>query len=244
MRLKSPGQSVKRFGDAGRVGQLATGFYRLAGKRSFDIAASVLGLLLLAPLFLLISALVKMSSPGSVFFGQERVGKNGRRFKIVKFRSMVTSAESAGPDITAAGDPRVTRLGKILRRSKIDELPQLWNVLRGEMSLVGPRPELPRNVAAYVPAQKKVLCVRPGITDGASIAYRREEDLLPKGSDLESFYREQVLPRKLALNLEYIEKISFVRDLSLIARTIGSLLPWPRSLPRLPKLTKSVRLSE
>ena len=118
---------------------------------------------------------------------------------------------------------RVTRLGKILRRLKIDELPQLWNVLKGEMSLVGPRPELPRYVAGYTRAQQQVLSLRPGITDPASIAYRREEDLLPRGSALEGFYREQAVPRKLALNLQYVEKMSFTRDLGLIVQTIRAL---------------------
>jgi lipopolysaccharide/colanic/teichoic acid biosynthesis glycosyltransferase len=217
-----PGESVEMFSSAEPVSSLATGFYRRTGKKTFDVVASALGLLPLMPVFLLVSALVKMTSAGPVFYLQERVGENKRRFRIIKFRSMA-GPEDVGPEITAAGDTRVTRLGKILRRLKIDELPQLWNVLNGEMSLVGPRPELPRYVAGYTQAQEQVLSVPPGITGPASIAYQREEELLPRDSDLESFYRERVLPHKLALDLEYLEKISFASDLGLIAQTIRSL---------------------
>jgi len=178
----------------------------------------------LSPLFFVIGMLLKMTSPGPTFFLQERVGRGGQLFRIAKFRSMVVNAENVGPALTFAGDPRVIQLGRILRRLKLDELPQLWNVLMGEMSLVGPRPELPRYVAGFTSQQRQVLTVRPGITDLASIVYRQEEDLLGRNPDPEQFYRQVVLPHKLSLNMEYLQRMSFVFDLSLIFQTTISLL--------------------
>jgi len=216
------------------------GFYQQWGKRILDCAAAALGLLLLGPLLLLIAVLVRLTSAGPAFYLQQRVGKGGREFKIIKFRSMEVDAERHGPGITSGGDARVTPLGRILRPLKIDELPQLWNVLKGEMSLVGPRPELPHYVAGYTRQQRQVLTIRPGITDPAALAYRREEDLLARDPDPESFYRQEVLPHKLRLNLKYLEQVSFVRDLRLILTTIRSLLVHSRG-QRQPKrsFTKS-----
>ena len=199
------------------------GFYRRSGKRVFDIVATAVGLLLLAPLLLLVTLLLKLTSRGPVFYSQERVGKGGRLFRILKFRSMVLDADVKGPAVTSAGDPRITRLGQLLRRSKLDELPQLWNVLHGDMSLVGPRPEVPLYAAGYTAEQRQVLTVRPGITDIASIAYRNEEDLLGGRPDPEQYYREVVLPDKLALNAEYLNKTSLGFDLLLILKTTRSL---------------------
>src|SRR5437899_493607 len=153
-------------------------FYTRWGKRTFDFILAASGLVLLIPVLLVVIVLVKITSKGPAFYRQDRVGQGGRIFRIVKFRSMFAAAEKHGPAITSAGDPRVTPMGRLLRRSKIDELPQLWNVLRGDMSLVGPRPEVPRYVDSYSPEQRRVLTVRPGITDPASIAYRQEEHLL------------------------------------------------------------------
>jgi lipopolysaccharide/colanic/teichoic acid biosynthesis glycosyltransferase len=184
-------------------------------------------LVLFSPVLLIVSALVKLTSPGPVFYRQERVGRNGKLFKIVKFRSMIVDADRRGPGLTLAGDPRVTTVGAVLRQLKIDELPQLWNVLRGDMSLVGPRPELPLYVANYDSGQRVVLTVRPGITDSASIAFRWEEELLAHNSNPEQSYREDVLPRKLALNLEYIERISLKHDFLLVVRTARSLMSRP-----------------
>jgi lipopolysaccharide/colanic/teichoic acid biosynthesis glycosyltransferase len=151
------------------------------------------------------------------------VGKNGELFRPFKFRSMAVGADQQGPGITAAGDARVTRAGRFLRRTKLDELPQLINVLRGDMSLVRPRPEDPRYVALYTPEQRRVLAVRPGITSAASLAYRHEEQLLA-GADWETVYREQVLPAKLAIDLDYLARRSLWSDLGLIVRTVGSML--------------------
>ncbi len=186
-----------------------------------------MALVLLAPVFALCALVIKLSSPGPVFFTQHRGGRGGRVFRIVKFRSMVVGAEHAGPGITISGDPRVTPFGGLLRRLKLDELPQLLNVLRGEMSLVGPRPELPEYVASYTSQQRKVLTVRPGITDIASVCYRYEEEVLHHSSDPKRFYREIILPHKLALNLEYLEKLTFFYDLYLIFRTLRALFIAP-----------------
>ncbi len=198
-------------------------FYATAGKRIFDCAVVVIGLLLLSPILAVIALLVKLSSRGPIFYRQERVGRDGKTFRIVKFRSMLVDADKRGLAITAAGDPRITSVGLVLRRLKLDELPQLWNVLKGEMSLVGPRPEVSRYVESYSAAQRQVLSVRPGITDPASIIYRHEEQLLGTQSDPDRYYREVVLPHKLSVNLEYLRRMSFVYDLSLVLRTTCSI---------------------
>ncbi len=202
---------------------LPQGFYRLAGKRLSDIVLAGLGLLLLAPLFVEVAVVTRSTSRGPALFRQPRVGKNGKIFAILKFRSMVAFRQQ-GPLITAAGDSRVTSWGAFLRRHKIDELPQLWNVLKGEMSLVGPRPEVQNYVRGYTPLQRRVLEVRPGITDAASLAYRTEEKVLAMSHDPEKYYVEVLLPKKLALNLAYIEGYNFSQDLSLVLMTITSLL--------------------
>lgn len=188
----------------------------------FDIVASALGLLLLMPLLLLAALWVKLDSPGPVLFRQTRVGRHGVPFTIHKFRSM---RQEPGAAITVGEDPRITRSGRFLRASKLDELPQLWDVLRGAMSLVGPRPELPRYVALY-PAdlREQVLSVRPGITDPASLAFSDEAELLAAASDPEREYREVVLPAKLRLSADYAARASLRSDLRLIARTLLRVL--------------------
>jgi lipopolysaccharide/colanic/teichoic acid biosynthesis glycosyltransferase len=196
-----------------------------AGKRAFDVVAAVVGLVLLAPLFLLVAAWIRLDSPGPVFFRQERVGRGGRPFRIHKFRTM--RVEAGGPALTVGADPRITRAGAFLRRTKIDELPQLLDVLRGDMSVVGPRPEVARYVAAYPPAlREKVLSVRPGITDPASLQFRDESSLLARAADPEREYREVVLPAKLRLAADYVDTASLGGDLRLIAATLRAL--WSR----------------
>jgi lipopolysaccharide/colanic/teichoic acid biosynthesis glycosyltransferase len=199
-------------------------FYAKSGKRMFDSVAAAIGLLVLSPLLLVLLLLVKLSSPGPVFYWQERVGRNGKIFRIVKFRSMVEDADKRGPALTSAGDHRITALGRMFRRLKLDELPQLWNVLKGEMSLVGPRPEVPCYVESYSDSQRRVLAVRPGITDPGSILYRHEEQLLGDQPDPDRYYREVILPHKLNLNLEYVSHISFSHDLSLLLLTTGCIV--------------------
>ncbi|MEI8078202.1 MAG: sugar transferase [bacterium] len=189
-------------------------------KRAVDVLAAGSGLLLLGPLLVLLALAVKVTSPGPVFFCQERVGRGGRNFRILKFRTMVADAERRGLHITAGGDSRITPVGRVLRHYKMDELPQLWNVLSGDMSLVGPRPEVAKYVALYSPEQRRVLEVRPGITDPASLAYRHEEALLAQAADPERFYVETVMPAKLRINLDYINHRTFVRDLAVLLRTV------------------------
>ena len=211
-------------------------FYRNHGKRLFDVVCSAIGLVILSPVLVLIALLVKTSSSGPFLFAQERVGRDGRTFKLLKFRSMVTGADKQGPGITARGDSRVTPIGVYLRRWKLDELPQLWNVMMGDMSLVGPRPELKRYVDMYTPEQRKVLMVRPGITDLASIEYRREEELLATAKYPEEFYVNTLFPQKLCLNGKYISCMSFWNDLVIIFVTL-KLFPykdWSRRLLRSP----------
>ena len=194
-------------------------------KRLFDIAFALLALLLLGPLLLLVALWVRLDSPGPVFFRQQRVGRGGQLFDIVKFRTMRTGAEAMGPQITVGQDTRITHAGAWLRRSKVDELPQFINVLRGDMSVVGPRPEVPRYVAQYpADVRQAVLSVRPGITDLASIEFRDESALLAQSQDPERTYVEQILPAKLRHAQEYVRTRSLWLDLRIIARTVLAVL--------------------
>jgi len=193
-------------------------------KRLLDILLSALGLLLLSPLLLVIALWVKLDSPGPALFRQQRIGRHGKPFAIHKFRTMRVDAPAQGPQITIGADPRITRSGAILRRYKLDELPQLWDVLRGAMSLVGPRPEVARYVALYPDDLRQlVLSVRPGITDLASIEYRDEGAVLARSSDPERSYVEEVMPAKLALAAQYVRTQSLAGDLRLILRTIKAI---------------------
>ena len=194
-------------------------------KRLFDVLGAGFGLVLLAPLLVGIALWIKLDSRGPVFFRQQRVGRFGAPFHIHKFRSMRENAPLAGPQITVGADLRITRAGFFLRRTKLDELPQLLDVLAGTMSLVGPRPEVPRYVAMYPPeVRDKVLSVRPGITDPASIAYRDESTLLARAADPERAYIEQIMPAKLRYAVEYVDHMSLANDLRLIGATLRLLL--------------------
>ena len=192
----------------------------LSAKRLFDVVCSAFGLLLLAPLLLVLAVLIKVADRGPILFLQERVGRHGQRFKIWKYRTMVVNAEKLGGSITAGKDPRITPIGRWLRKTKCDELPQLWNVLRGDMSFVGPRPEVPRYVALYTPEQRKVLELKPGITDLATLEFRHEEELLNRAVDVETFYVRECVPRKIALNLSYARGANLLTDLKIILRTV------------------------
>jgi len=191
-------------------------------KRLFDIVCAALGLLLLAPLLLVLALWIKLDSPGPALFRQERVGRFGQTFQIHKFRTM--RVDNAGPQITVGADSRITRAGAWLRRTKLDELPQLWDVLRGEMSLVGPRPEVPRYVALY-PAELRelVLSVRPGITDPASLRFRNESELLAQSADPEREYVEVVMPAKLRAAADYVREATLASDLRLMWRTLATI---------------------
>ena len=192
-------------------------------KRSFDLVAALTGLLVLSPLFAAIAALIWIGDRGPIFFRQERVGRGGRLFRVVKFRSMVTQAELIGPQLTVGRDHRITRIGAVLRRSKLDELPQLINVVRGEMSIVGPRPEVPRYVALYTPEQREVLQLAPGITDPASEAFVDEAAIMATSADPERTYVEEIMPAKLRLNLVYANRASLASDITMIFRTLHSI---------------------
>lgn len=189
-------------------------------KRPFDIVASLLGIVLLSPLMLFIAIWVKAGSAGPVFFRQVRVGKNGKHFRIWKFRTMASDAEQSGQITTGTDDPRVTRAGYFLRKYKLDEIPQLINVLSGQMSIVGPRPEVPAYVRLYNQEQQQVLSVRPGITDYASLEYANESRVLEQYPDPEIAYREVVMPAKLQLNLKYIREQGFFTDIKIILQTL------------------------
>ncbi len=192
-------------------------------RRLFDIIVSLAGLLALSPLLLLIVVAIKIESRGSVFFLGPRVGKEGKPFRLVKFRTMVSDAAARGPGITTSGDARITRVGRWLRKLKLDEFPQLWNVVRGEMTFVGPRPEDPRYVAQRPELYRKSLELTPGITGAGSLLYRHEEAAL-KGKDLEKAYFGEILPRKLAADLDYAQKQNLLRDIGMVLKTVGMLL--------------------
>lgn len=194
-------------------------------KRGLDIIGALFGLLLLAPLFAVIAVLIKIDSPGSVFFRQERIGKGFRAFLIYKFRTMVPNAPLIGGTVTTTSDPRITKLGAILRDTKIDELPQLINVLKGEMSLVGPRPEMQEYVDMFRTQYAKVLSVRPGMTDLASLKYRHEAEILSRAANPEEEYVKHILPDKLRLAEEYVRRSCLGLDLMLIFQTFLKLLP-------------------
>lgn len=188
-------------------------------RRALDLVGAGVGLALLAPLFLVVAIAIKLGDGGPIFYRALRVGRGGRPFYLYKFRSMRVGADRQGPGITVNGDARVTRVGRLLRRSKLDELPQLLNVLNGEMSLVGPRPEDPRYVKFYSPAQRRILDAAPGITSAASLRYHDEEALL-QGPNWERTYREEVMPAKLAIDLDYLDRRTVLSDLKLILDTV------------------------
>ena len=197
---------------------------QLALKRLMDVVISGGALLVIWPVLLLIALAIKIDDPGPVFYRQVRVGKDGKEFRIYKFRTMVVDADKKGLAITVGRDRRITRMGAILRKTKLDELAQLINVFTGEMSFVGPRPEVPKYVNMYTPYQRQVLLVRPGITDYASIAYRNENDLLEGAEDPEKMYIEKIMPDKIELNMKYLREISPIADIRLILSTIVAVI--------------------
>lgn len=205
----------------------------MIAKRAFDIATSLTALIVLAPLFVVTAVAIRLDSSGPIFFRQERVGQNGRHFRIRKFRSMRAAPVGGAREITVGQDPRITAVGHFIRKTKIDELPQLIDVLVGDMSIVGPRPEVPRYVELY-PAQVRshVLSVRPGITDRASVIFRNESDLLAQAADPEQFYVDEILPRKLDIYADYASRVSLSEDISIIWSTFKSLfVSGPSKLP-------------
>lgn len=197
---------------------------RLVRKRLFDIGASLLILLIASPFLLLLALAIKLDSPGPVFYRQVRVGRYGKDFRIFKFRTMVQDADKKGLSLTTGHDPRITRVGRFIRKIRLDEFSQLLNVLKGEMSLVGPRPEVRRYVEAYAPEYWATLLVRPGITAPSSIIFRNEDEILSAGGDPEEIYIQQILPEKCRLNLEYLKNISVCRDIAVMFQTAAAVL--------------------
>ena len=192
-------------------------------KRQFDICFSIIGLLLLLPFMLLFSLAIVITSGFPVFYSQNRVGKNGMDFHLLKFRTMKKNADQHGLLTIGENESRITKIGYWLRKYKIDELPQLFNVLTGDMSLVGPRPEVRKYVEMYSPEQKKVLALKPGITDYASLEYSNESSMLAKSSNPELLYINEIIPAKIKLNLKYIEDQGLLTDLKIILKTIGKI---------------------
>ena len=193
-------------------------------KRIFDIISSLVVLTMGLPFFILIAFLIGIDSKGGVFFIQQRVGKDNRNFGLFKFRTMRSDSEKAGQITVGGKDPRITKIGYFLRKFKLDEFPQLLNVIKGDMSIIGPHPEVRRYVDMYSKEQLKVLSVRPGLSDFASIEYINENELLGKSDNPEKTYTEEIMPAKLQLNLKYIEQKSFSTDIKLIFKTIGKIL--------------------
>ena len=192
-------------------------------KRIFDIISSLFGLILLSPFIIIIAILIKLDSKGPIFFKQVRVTKNGREFKIFKYRTMKIGSDKYS-QITVGKDSRITKVGDFLRKYKLDEIPQLINVLLGDMSLVGPRPEVPKYVALYTEEQREILKVRAGITDYASIEFSNENDILANEVDPEKAYIEKIMPKKIELNKKYLSEISVITDVKIILLTIKKIL--------------------
>lgn len=190
----------------------------------FDQFLALLGILVLLPLFIILGLWVALDSRGGIFYKQERIGLNGEPFRLIKFRTMRPASDAKGKLTIGDRDPRITRAGYFLRKFKLDELPQLINVLKGDMRFVGPRPEVDEYVRLYTPKQKKVLSVKPGITDYASLEYFKESELLAKSKNPRETYIREVMPEKLRINLEYIDRKSFAEDLKIIFKTIGRIL--------------------
>ncbi|MFA6028804.1 MAG: sugar transferase [Elusimicrobiota bacterium] len=191
----------------------------IESKRIFDLCVSILLISFLWPLLLIIALIVKLSSSGPILFIQERMGRHGKPFRIMKFRTMISNADSPGLSLTPFKDPRITTFGRFLRYTKADELPQLFNVLRGEMSLVGPRPELPRFTTHYSSEEKRILSIRPGMTDWASLKYIDEDRLLADAADVEAMYLKTIMPDKLKINLEYLKNRTMLLDLQILLHT-------------------------
>lgn len=195
-------------------------------KRLFDACVAGLAIIVVCPIILLCGILVRISSPGPILFHQERIGRHGKPFNLIKFRTMYTKElDSNDPQITIGNDRRITPIGFYLRAWKLDELPQLWNVLIGDMSIVGPRPEVPRYVANYSQSQRKlILSVRPGITDPSSIYFRHESDILAKSADPEKYYLDVILPQKLEISARYIANRTIFSDFLVILKTISAII--------------------
>ena len=200
------------------------GFYAEHGKRLFDLALAVPLLIILSPVLCVIAVLIRRGGRGPVLFTQERMGRNGSAFTLYKFRTMSGNAAGPGPQVTSLGDPRITGIGRVLRRYKLDELPQLLNVVKGDMSLVGPRPEVKRYADAFREEYSSILRVSPGITDYAALEFRNEEEILAGYADAEDAYTRVILPEKITLYKKYINEMGFMADLKILFRTMREVI--------------------
>ncbi len=224
MRFEELPQSMKYPEVERYLSALQAGKAHLACKRVFDVAVSAVILLVLSPFLLLLALAVKLDSRGPVFYRQTRVGRYNKDFRIFKFRTMVVGADKIGPPLTTGDDPRITRVGKWIRKCRLDEFSQLLNVLAGQMSLVGPRPEVRKYVAHYTPEYLATLLVRPGITAPSSIAFKDEDQILSRGGNPEQIYVEEILPPKMALNLQYLAHITVWNDVRILFQTVFAVL--------------------
>jgi len=199
-------------------------FYLKYGKRIFDFFSSLIGIFLFLPFYFIIGILIKIEDKGPVLYKSKRIGQNFKPFFLLKFRSMIVNADKIGPLITKEKDPRITKIGKFLRKTKIDEFPQLFNVLKGEMSIVGPRPEVEKYISYFKKDYKKILSIKPGITDYAAIEFRNEEEILDKFENIEESYIKEILPQKINLYKKYLNEVGFITDLNIIFKTIWKIL--------------------
>jgi lipopolysaccharide/colanic/teichoic acid biosynthesis glycosyltransferase len=200
-------------------------------KRLFDLICSFVGILVAAPLLLIVAVVIKLTSKGPVSYSQKRTGLHEKIFRVYKFRTMVDKADTMGTSVTTGADPRITPIGRILRKTKLDELPQLFNVLKGDMSFVGPRPDVPEITAKYTPEMKKIFSVRPGITSLATLHFRHEEEILAKVPDPDKFYDDVVVPLKVELAMEHVRRNSFLFDLLVLVQTVWALTPFGKIWP-------------
>ncbi|MEF3254239.1 MAG: sugar transferase [Deferribacterales bacterium] len=199
-------------------------FYKRYGKRLLDIVISIIGLIVLLPFFIVIGVLIKVDSKGPILFRQIRVGKDFKPFFLYKFRTMIVGADKIGPLVTRDYDPRITKIGRFLRKTKLDELPQLFNVLMGDMSVVGPRPEVEKYVEAKKDDYKFIITIKPGITDYAAIEFTDEEEILAKYENIDEGYIKEILPKKIELYKRYIKEVSFMVDMKIIAMTLYKII--------------------
>jgi len=200
-------------------------------QRFFDITFSLLGIIFLSPVLLLVAAVIQLSSKGPIFLCQQRVGLFGNEFVVYKFRTMVVNADKLGSSVTTGKDTRITPIGRVLRKTKLDELPQLFNVLNGDMSLVGPRPDVPEIIAKYTPEMRRVLEIKPGITSLATLHFKNEEELLAKVPDPDAFYEKTLVPLKVKLAMEHVDRKSFWFDLKILIQTVWMITPFGKIFP-------------
>jgi lipopolysaccharide/colanic/teichoic acid biosynthesis glycosyltransferase len=200
------------------------GFYGRYGKRVFDLILSIPSIIILSPVFLISALLIKIETPGPVSFNQERIGREGRPFNLYKFRTMVKNASSIGPSVTPANDERITRAGRLLRKFKVDEMLQIFNIVKGDMSVIGPRPELRKYVDEFKDDYREILRIKPGMTDYALIAFRNEEEILSKFDNVEEGYVKEIMPEKIKLYRKYLNEMSLRTDIRIFFGTIMEIL--------------------